>query len=193
MRRKYFKEEILQKGKELVRERGYHNTGINDILRVCGIPKGSFYNFFESKEDFALQIIDLWLGEISEIFQTTLAPQDIPPIQRIQNVYQQLLAINEGDGYRKGCLLSNMAVEVGGLNDKMAAVIATGHRKEVEMLSACIQEGQEEGSINTSYPPQKLAEYIHNGWHGALIQMKAERSGDAIRSSLQMSLAILKP
>ena len=54
---KHQAEDIINTGMELIRTKGYHNVGINEILKASNIPKGSFYNFFESKEDFARQVV----------------------------------------------------------------------------------------------------------------------------------------
>ena len=48
-------EQILEAGLEVMFLNGYNGTGVKDIVEAAGIPKGSFYNYFESKEDFALQ------------------------------------------------------------------------------------------------------------------------------------------
>ncbi len=52
------KEKILMTGADLVQHKGFKNTSIQDILKAAAIPKGSFYYYFDSKEDFGLQLID---------------------------------------------------------------------------------------------------------------------------------------
>jgi len=60
MRKKYNKEDILEQGVQLFREKGYNDTGIDDILKTCKIPSGSFYNYFKNKEGFAIAVLTIW-------------------------------------------------------------------------------------------------------------------------------------
>lgn len=191
MRKKYFKKDILQKGQDLVREQGYHNTGINNILKVCGIPKGSFYNFFSSKEDFALQIIDLCGKQSADLFTSLLSDTNHSPLQRIKSLYETLIHMQEEGNYRNGCLISNLAFEVAGLNEKMANMIDHHYQIELDIISACIQEGQDTGEITQTFPARQLAKYIHNGFHGSLLEMKSQRNAEATHLSLNMSMQIL--
>ncbi len=191
MRKKYFKEDILQKGQDLVREQGYHNTGINDILKVCGIPKGSFYNFFSSKEDFALQIIDLYGKQSADLFTSHLNNTNHPPLQRIKSLYEALIHTHKGEHYRNGCLISNLAFEVAGLNERMANMIDHHYQIELDIISACIQEGQDTGEITQTFTARQLAKYIHNGFHGSLLEMKSQRKAEAVHLSLNISMQIL--
>jgi TetR/AcrR family transcriptional repressor of nem operon len=58
------KERVLETGAAIVHRKGFHNTGIQEILKAAEIPKGSFYFYFDSKEDFGLQLVDLpgWMS-----------------------------------------------------------------------------------------------------------------------------------
>ena len=49
---------LLEAGTEIMLEKGYTNTGIQEVLLKAGVPKGSFYHYFASKEEFALAIIE---------------------------------------------------------------------------------------------------------------------------------------
>lgn len=61
------REEIIRKGAELIHAQGFNATGLQQILQVAGIPQGSFYFYFKSKEDFGLEVIDYFDAMISGI------------------------------------------------------------------------------------------------------------------------------
>ena len=104
---KYNKENILETGYHVLRKNGYHKVGINEILKEAGIPKGSFYNFFESKEDFTVQVIQQYGRSnrqwIEEFFQ-----QEMSPLTLIKAFYKHLIDINEQDDYASGCLVNEI-------------------------------------------------------------------------------------
>jgi TetR/AcrR family transcriptional repressor of nem operon len=46
------RENLLNQGVSMLMGQGYHGTGLQEILDAVNIPKGSFYNYFGSKENF---------------------------------------------------------------------------------------------------------------------------------------------
>ena len=191
MRKKYNKADILSTGERLVREKGYHNTGINDILKVCGIPKGSFYNFFKSKEDFCYQIIGVYAENMTDQYRLILSDTRFSPLQRIRHLYEMIIRSHVEEQFRNGCLLTNLASEIGGLNPDMGEEIDRRYQGWLDLLAACIASGQEAGEITPAYPPRQLAEYLHNSFYGSFALMKAQRSARALELSLQMGIAFI--
>jgi TetR/AcrR family transcriptional regulator, transcriptional repressor for nem operon len=51
----------LERGAEIIHLKGFNHTGVQEVLRAAGVPKGSFYNYFKNKEDFGLQVIDYFM------------------------------------------------------------------------------------------------------------------------------------
>ena len=66
---KYSREEILQSGVEILAMKGFSGLGVQHVLKACGIPKGSFYNFFENKDTFVMEAIELYNRKIKFILQ----------------------------------------------------------------------------------------------------------------------------
>lgn len=88
MRRKYDKTEILEKGIQLFREKSYHDTGIDDILKTCQIPSGSFYNFFKNKEGFAVAALQQYNQTYIDYLDKILNDTTYTPLERLRNAYQ---------------------------------------------------------------------------------------------------------
>lgn len=173
---KHKKEDIIAAGSELIRKKGYHNVGINEILKVCVIPKGSFYNFFNSKEDFMEQSLEEYGKKSLQLMHSFLHNVQLSPLQRLKDLYAHLLDINEKDGCDAGCLINNLAVELGGTNPSIAHNVNQQIDNNVAALAFCIQEGQEKGEIITAFSANYLAEYIQTGLYGAFTRMKAQKN-----------------
>lgn len=84
MKRIHCKDDIVQVGLDLVLSRGFNATGVEAILKQANIPKGSFYNFFPSKEDFALAIIDKYVAGRVELFHSIFSDESLPPLESIK-------------------------------------------------------------------------------------------------------------
>ncbi len=175
MRKKHSKETIIEVGQELFRQRGYTNTGIEDILKACDIPKGSFYNFFKSKEDYGLAVLDKYTDSQYDYVESILNIPGVNPLQRLKNFYTQLIDGNVSEECRYGCLVGNMSQEMGGLNENISNVSRKNLNKIISLIIKTVEEGQNKGEIRNDYSADELAHYVHNSFYGAMVSSKAGR------------------
>lgn len=173
---KYQKEDIIALGSELIRKNGYHNVGINEILKICAIPKGSFYNFFSSKEDFIEQSIQLYGSKNLELIRSFLNTEEASPTQRLRNFYEHVLNINDKEGCNAGCLINNLSIELAGINAPIAKVIDEQFQETILEIAHCVQAGQDLGEITQNFSALYIAEYIHAGIGGAFSRMKVQNN-----------------
>lgn len=172
---KHNKEDILVIGYDLFRKNSYHHVGINEVLKASGLPKGSFYNFFASKEDFAAQVIDNY-GISTKNWIEDYFSQEGTPLTLIKSFYKNLIDLNEEDDYSSGCLLNNMSNEVGRTNEALAHKTDLNFESWIDVLSSVLEEGQKQGEIRKDYPARDLAEFLHTGMYGTFSRMKVTRS-----------------
>jgi len=173
MKRKHDIGDILQNGQELFRKQGYHNTGIEEILRVCKIPKGSFYNFFTSKEDFGLRVLEIYSEKLCTMIEQTLTDATMTPLRRLQKFYTTITSMSESENCKNGCLLANLTQELGGTNNQMSLATKKTFERWISLLATCVAEGQEKGEIIDDYSAEEIANFLHNSFNGALLRMKA--------------------
>ena len=190
MNKKYDIEEILQVGRNLIRTQGYHNTGINDLLKASGIPKGSFYNFFESKEDFVLKALAQYGDANVAWMESFLKNKALSPKERLKAFYTDTIRVNQhpDEACKSGCLINNMSVEVAGINQNLADATDHQYSRLLQLLAECLKEGQELGEIRDDYSPEELAEYIHANFFGALSRMKSTRELVPLQRALSMNM-----
>lgn len=187
MSRKYNANEILDNGIDLFRKQGYHKTGINDVLKTSGIPKGSFYNFFDNKQDFGIQVIQRY-GEFTlNMMREYLKDTSYTPLQRLINFYRASSDINISEGLNKGCLLCNLSGELGATEPIIADVIEEEYMQWIAALSDCVDEGQKDGEIITTFPAVEIATFINNNFSGAVSRMKASRSSESLEVFIKIT------
>ncbi len=173
MNQKHRREDIIAIGAELIRERGYHATGINDILREAGIPKGSFYNFFATKEDFGKEILRWYGARMLRAMKGIFAQSQLSPLHRLKKFYGLIIAGNAQEDFRYGCLVNNLQAEVAGTHELLAQEAHFQFEAWMAEVAACIEEGQALGEITDQYPPAQLAAFLHTAFFGGLARMKA--------------------
>ncbi|MEM6378602.1 MAG: TetR family transcriptional regulator C-terminal domain-containing protein [Bacteroidota bacterium] len=191
MNQKYSKQEILLEGISLFRRKGYHNLGTKEILDECGIPKGSFYNFFSSKADYALQALALYGKSMLDLIRRFTRDEALSPLERISNYLELTLQANTEEGMRFGCLSMNFATELAGYNDEFAALNKTIFQYWIQEIAACLEKGQDLGEVRNDYTAEELAEYLYLNIFGAYAKGKMERNTTTLERQLQMTLDFL--
>lgn len=190
---KHCRSTILDRGTELIRQKGYHKVGINEILKVCGIPKGSFYNFFKSKEDFIEQSIRNYGAQGAAMIEQYLTDTTYLPSHRLQRFYQAMIENFSSEGCTAGCLLANLSMEIGGINAHLAAVADEMFQHNLSLVTACVLEAQEAGSLTTAFSAPYLAEYLQAGLSGAVSRMKVQHNRRFLDQWYEMTFAFLCP
>ncbi|MEO9513960.1 MAG: TetR/AcrR family transcriptional regulator [Flavobacteriaceae bacterium] len=169
-------EEILDIGYDVFRKNGYHNVGINQILKESGIPKGSFYNFFVSKEDFANKVMERYGENNKNWMQGFFDTSELSPFESLKSFYKFMLDMNEKDEYLSGCIINNMSIEVGRINDIMATKANEQFMGWLTILTDVVGKGQEANEITTKFSASDIAEYLHAGFYGTASRMKVTRN-----------------
>ena len=164
---------ILRTGAQLVRENGFNNTGLNDILKAAGIPKGSFYYYFKSKEDFGLKMIEYLHSGISKAFYGYLAEEsDTPPLELLRTFFAEFRESFMSDNKKCGCPIGNISQEMAATNPRFREKLHAVFSDIMKPVSLCLDRAVEMGDLDSSIDTAELAEFIINSWQGALIYLK---------------------
>lgn len=176
---------ILQAGLAVLYLRGYNGTGVKDIVDEAGIPKGSFYNYFKSKEDFAIEALQRVAAEGLRMAEIMLIHGDGPPLHRLEAFFQHGLRDAQNEDFRRGCLMGNLCQELSGVNDRVRRTISRLFRSLTAVFARCLAEAQVKGELPPDRDVDQLADFVFNAWEGALLRMKCEKSAQPLDDFLQ--------
>jgi TetR/AcrR family transcriptional regulator, transcriptional repressor for nem operon len=186
------REALIDNSIEALRIRGYNALGVQEIADAAGMPKGSFYNHFESKEDFAVAAMEKYLAGAVEVSQRTLQDARHSAYERILRLYDARIRFERTRlKTAPGCLLSAMAQEMSGTSEKLRAASARGMRKMAALVAACIQEAEARSEIHPPVAAEKTAAYLDMAWRGALLFARAEKSIAPLQNFYKMIPVIL--
>jgi TetR/AcrR family transcriptional repressor of nem operon len=188
------KQTLLETGTKLIFRQGYNHTGLNEILESAGVPKGSFYYYFSSKEDFGLQALDDFIERTRALFAAVLEDDTVDPLTRIHRYFDRYADYLESMQCSQGCLLGNLGQELADQNEAFRLKIEEGMNGVADMLASCLRGAQAAGQINAALDPEELAAFIYNSWQGAMLRMKVSKSMEPVYSFKKMLFeVILKP
>jgi len=182
---------LVQIGTEILSEKGFDTTTIDEVLQRADIPKGSFYYYFPSKADFGLAVIDSYAFSLEQKLTRLLRDPNVSPLQRVRNYIAEASDGFEEYEFRRGCLIGNMGQELGGLDTVFRERILGVLNSWTGVLAACLRQGQEAGEIRSDLNTKQIASFFWFSWEGAIIKAKLERSMGPLREFRDVTLAIL--
>jgi TetR/AcrR family transcriptional repressor of nem operon len=186
MKRIHSKDDILKVGLDIILTKGFNGTGVEAILKQANVPKGSFYNFFSSKEEFGLAIIDKYVTEIGERFHTIFNDESLPPLERIKQSFETLIARFEGNDCSKGCLIGNLSLEMSDQFEKIRQRLEQSLQGWTKALSRLLIQAQKDKTIPEDLDPEMLAENLISSFQGALLRSKVKKSPEPLKNFIYL-------
>jgi TetR/AcrR family transcriptional repressor of nem operon len=175
---------LLDAGLALVHARGFSASGVKDITDAAGVPKGSFYAYFPSKEAFAAAILDHYWSDIETRLLPILASEGATDgagggvaRERITRFFHSLADDHEAGDFLLGCLVGNLSLELGGSSEAVRAQLVRILDRWDEALTACLRSGQGgAGDVRADLDAAELAAMLIESWEGAALRGKVTRS-----------------
>ncbi|MBE9047312.1 TetR family transcriptional regulator C-terminal domain-containing protein [Pleurocapsales cyanobacterium LEGE 10410] len=176
MKRASKRNELIKVGKEIVVRQGFKSASLNDILTTAGVPKGSFYYYFSSKDDFGLAIVDDFAQEYRERLETILEDRQHSPLIRLRNYFETKIAEMESCQCSDGCLIGNLAQELSAQNELFRDRLNQVFAEWEQYFVRCLAAADEAGEISGERDLDNLAKFILSSWEGAILQAKVAKS-----------------
>ncbi|QOX77515.1 TetR family transcriptional regulator C-terminal domain-containing protein [Trichlorobacter lovleyi] len=186
MEKKDTRSDIIKIGTELISRQGYNATGIEMVLKEAGVPKGSFYHYFKSKEEFGLAVMDVFADYYSQRMTALLQDTTMPPLGRIRTLLEGSLERFSRNQCSKGCLIGNLGQEMADQNERFRARLDEIFADWKQLFAACLQEAQQSGSLRADCECELMASFILSGWEGAILRAKVMKSPQPLQDFIQI-------
>ena len=166
------KADLIRSGLEQLTENGFASSGVDQILKKVGVPKGSFYHYFASKEAFGQAVIDNYAKYFANKLDTCLLDKNYPPLTRINNFVEGAKIGMIRHDFKRGCLVGNLGQEVDLLPESFRQQLIDIFHAWQYRIEICLQEAQTSGEIAKTANCALLAEFFWIGWEGAVSRSK---------------------
>lgn len=170
------RERILEVGAQAIADKSFNSCGLAEILQRAGVPKGSFYHYFGSKEDFGIALIERSNQEYVELLRPILNDRRRSPLQRLRAVFELSREECLANGAARQCLIPKLALETAQLSAPLHAAVKCAYDQWSVVLARVIREAQAAGEIGTKHDADRLANILVMLWEGATIRMQIDRS-----------------
>lgn len=169
------RERLVRAGIEILTEQGFASTGIDAVLKRVGVPKGSFYHYFASKEAFGRAVIEGYAAYFARKLDRWLLDETSAPLGRLRDFVADGKAGLRRFGFRRGCLIGNLGQELGGTHDSLRAPLEAVFRDWQGRVARCLDDAVAAGELAPETDTARLAEIFWIGWEGAILRAKLVR------------------
>lgn len=179
------KENLLAQGVQLLMNQGYHGTGLKEILDAVQVPKGSFYNYFPSKESYAAEVVQHYIDPFIQQLDGYLQQPGLDGLSALEGYFNELIAGLEAAEFKGGCLLGNLMGEIGDTSELCRKSLQLAVYRYQSLLAVGLKKGQTEGRIRLDKSPEDMAALLVNAWQGAMLRMKIEQSVEPLNKCIK--------
>lgn len=147
------KVKILGAARTLIELRGYSALGVAEICKSAGVPKGSFYYFFDTKEALALAVIDEHWADQERTWKRILAGEE-EPLDRLRRLFEATQATQRAGqrdcGTVSGCLFGNLTLEMSNQTEAIRGRLQEIFDAQVDMIDAIVVEALARGDVTVA-------------------------------------------
>lgn len=178
------RQQILDTARAIIVGKGFSAVGLSEILAAAGVPKGSFYHWFRSKEQFGEALLERHFDSYLRQVDASLGARGRPAPERLLEFFGQWHALQSGDDPQARCLVVKLGAEVCDLSEPMRAALQRGTAQVLERLAACLAEGIAAGELPNCPDPAEVAQQLYQQWLGATLLARVQRSAEPLDRAL---------
>jgi len=165
--------------------------GLNELLKSASVPKGSFYHYFSSKEDFGCKLLEQYLLQYLTRLDEILNTDGHDVRARLMYYWSAWISTQTSGDARAQCLIVKVGAEISDVSDEMRGILEVGTRQIGARISQAIAEGQVDGSISNAVQPDLLGTALYEMWLGASLMAKLSRTRAPFQNAMKTTELLL--
>jgi TetR/AcrR family transcriptional regulator, transcriptional repressor for nem operon len=183
---------LIRAGLLAMTEQGFTATGLDSVLKQVGVPKGSFYYYFESKDAFTLEVIDSYAQFMSHRLSVSLEHPNANPAVAFGVFRDVAISGMARYGYSKGCLIASLSQSLSALSPECIERVRDVYLHWITRTADALREMQKRGDVSTHLDCDELATFFWMGWEGALLHAKLLKSPTPMTQFIGHFLNVLR-
>lgn len=180
------RQQLLERGMAMLLRQGYHDLGLAALLESTKTPKGSFYHYFKSKEDFALQVLDLYLQGAHKGLDLCLRDDSLPALKRVRRFFELTEQKYREEGYL-GCLVGGLGQELSGVSEVFRRKVEQCFSQIESRLAETLELAIQRGELKPGTDAKRLAKLLMTCWEGAALRSRLIRDPAPLHEMLEFA------
>jgi TetR/AcrR family transcriptional repressor of nem operon len=175
------RDRLIAEGLKSLLLNGFDGIGLNAILQAAGVPKGSFYYFFKSKEHFASAVLDAYERQYINMRSGLFSDTSCSPLQRLRNYFDAVERLHIAEAPLGGCLYGVLSQTAAARSAEFKARLARVFLNWETQLRGLLEEAQALGEVDPDLDPKEAAAFLIDCYEGLLVRMKVDGDRTAFR------------
>ncbi|AXI61131.1 TetR family transcriptional regulator [Pseudomonas kribbensis] len=184
------RQHLLDTGHRMMAEKGFTSVGLNEILQTAGVPKGSFYHYFKSKELYGQALLEDYFVCYLADMERRLTLPGLNARERLMDYWQGWQDRCTLEGHGDECLVVKLSAEVADLSEAMRLTLRDGAERVVVRITTCIEQGQVDQCLPDG-DARQLGETLYQLWLGASLLNKLQRTGQSLDTAMATTKRLL--
>ncbi len=188
---------LIEAATDLIETASVHAVGVSAICKRAGVKKGSFYHFFDSKDELVRAIIEEAWGEFETAVLEPLGSPDSSFEAKLERLfecmYEAQLGQQERLGRAAGCLFGSLAVEAATLAPDIQNMLSRIFDDWVAHLVGAIRTAVDEGGLDADTDPEALAWFITASVQGAVLLARGRDEPAIVQIAGDEATRVLAP
>ena len=179
------RDRLLQSAGDLITQNGYNAVGVSEICKGAEVNKGSFYHFFGSKEDLALEVIDAY-WKLSEHYLYQSFDGDNSFEEKLKRFFRSNREIQDQEKERRGCtpgcMLGNLTLELSTHSEHVRQRLKEIFTRQTAVLAGAVEQAKDKGEIedgNAAEIAERLLAYIQ----GVVMMAKLKNDPNVLKKA----------
>jgi len=176
------REALLREGLRQIFMNGCHGTTVDGLLAASGVPKGSFYHHFGTKDAFVSAVLERYGAFHLERLANWQGQDDLTTAQQLSGYFADLVAIFLRSDHLYSDLSGKIVCELAVASDPLREQVADNLRSFLDALELMLAAGQRRGDVTADREPEALTAAIHALIDGAFLVVQSTRDDNTLDS-----------
>ncbi len=177
------KQKLLDTAQGLVLEKGFAGTTVDDICRKAKLTKGSFFHYFDSKEELGVELLRRYCSHNKEAMRSGCCLAEKDPLQRVYGFLDFMIEkMKKNNG--RGCLVGSMAQELSDTHPEIRSICGHAFHEMSEVLKSDLQQAKAKYAPKADWDPASLADHFVVVLEGTLLVSKVKQNSTARQNGL---------
>ena len=177
---------LLEVGLTLFAKRGYHGTGIKEIVDTAHVPKGSFYTYFKSKEEFGIEIVRWHSSDFWQRWHAAIDKNSVAPLLALRNCFDVMLVEHIDCAVNTFCVVAHVAAEMCESSAECRIAMKSFFGDMRDNLAEYIRKAQLLGQARNDADADELACLFWDAWQGSILRMKIENNIEPVKQCVSL-------
>ena len=186
------KEKLLDAAQQLMLSKGFPATTVDEICDTAGFTKGSFFHYFESKEQLGKEVLNRFYVCMQQTIQQGSFRKKSDPLQRVYGYVDRFIEMSTNPELPSSCLLGNFTQELADTHPEIRSLCAQRFAEWAATLKQDLDEAKAQYAPKAPFDTQSLAEYLIAVLQGSQILAKAKQDKRVLEQNLHHYKRYLK-